>query len=393
MGDARNLPVTMLIVVFAAMGYQVGAWALSLPAVVTRLGLTVGELGVLLSVTAGAAILATISSGWIATRWTVRTSLAVGAGISGAGYIALPFFDSYVTVTAAAMFTGIGLGLYDVMANAAGSLEERRQGRTFLSGLHAAFSFGAASAVGITYLLNGPDRYQVAFIVAGVVCLVGAAVSLRLPVADGLPMSEDGAENHDLRPVAIAAAVLAFVVVVGSFAVDTTMEGFSALFIQQIGAEGAAQSATGLAALYLAGALGRTAADRVVRTWGDWPALLGGIAAAAVGTVLLAWSGAPWATVAGMLLIGIGLSPAAPVAYSVLGRSRHDNDVARATGRLTTAGYATFVLAPLLIGLIGQESLSDAFRLLPAVLVLMAGVTVWFGRRQRQTTMAARSAD
>jgi cytochrome bd-type quinol oxidase subunit 2 len=102
------------------------------------------------------------------------------------------------------------------MANAAGSLEERRLGRTFLSGLHAAFSFGAACAVGVTYLLNGPARYNLAFIVAGVVCLLGAAVSLRLPVADGLPMNEDGVENHDLRPIAVVAAVLAFVVVVGS---------------------------------------------------------------------------------------------------------------------------------------------------------------------------------
>jgi Na+/melibiose symporter-like transporter len=271
------------------------------------------------------------------------------------------------------------------MANAAGSLEERRLGRTFLSGLHAAFSFGAACAVGVTYLLNGPARYNLAFIVAGVVCLLGAAVSLRLPVADGLPMNEDGVENHDLRPIAVVAAVLAFVVVVGSFTVDTTLEGFSALFIRQIASEGPAQSAVGLAALYLAGALGRTVADRLVRIWGDWRALLGGIATAAVGTVLLTWSDAVWGTVVGMLLIGIGLSPAAPVAYAVRGRSR-ENDIARATGRLTTAGYATFVLAPLLIGVVGQESLTDAFRLLPIVLALMALATLWFGWRQRRAT-------
>lgn len=375
----------LLVVVFGAMGFQVGAWALSLPAVVKKLELDVGQLGITLACMAIAGIATTMLSGRIAERITVRIALAIAAAGSGVGYFVMPSLGSFVAFTIGTMATGVGLGMFDVTANAAGSLEEVRSGRTLLSTLHAVFSFAAAGAAVLSYVINGAAGYAPAFWTAGVVCVVGAAAALLLPVANRAHSdeseSEDSPEGHDLARIAAAASVLAFVIVCGSFTVDATMEGFAALFIDQLPGQGAAQSAFGLASLYIASAFGRAISTPIINRLGDWRTLLIGLGIVVVGAVVLVWVNASWASAAGMLLIGIGLAPAAPIGYSVMGRTKA-NDVERATARLTTAGYGAFVLAPLVIGLVGNESLSDAFRLLPILLAVMVLVTVWFGYRQ-----------
>lgn len=374
----------MLVLAFGAMGFQVGAWALSLPAVVDELDLDVGRIGITLACMAGAGIAATTVSGRIAERITVRLTLALGAAASGFGFLVMPLLDSFITFTIGAMVTGVGLGMFDVAANAAGSLEEHRSGRTLLSKLHAVFSAAAASAAVLAYLLNGETGFAPSFWAAGLACIAGAIAALRLPVADrptiDTPTSERPCASRDLTRLVTAASVFAFVIVCGAFTVDAALEGFAALFIDQLPGQGAAQSALGLASLYLASAVGRAAATPAIRRLGDWKTLLIGLGIVLTGAIVLVGVGAAWASAVGMLLIGIGLAPAAPIGYSVMGRSRA-NGVERATARLTTAGYGAFVLAPLVIGAVGSESLSDAFRLLPILLFIMVLVTAWFGHR------------
>ncbi|MDO4254899.1 MAG: MFS transporter [Kocuria sp.] len=379
----------LLLLIFGAMGFQVGAWALSLPAVVRELGIDAQQLGFTLSGMAIAGIAATVFSGRIAERITVRITLTVAAAASGIGYLIMPLLDSYIIFTIGAMATGAGLGMFDVAANAAGSLEERRSGRTLLSTLHAVFSFAAAGAAVLSYVLNGDSGYAPAFFAAGVVCIVGAGAALLLPSGSPEPgggaKEENTADSHNLARISAAAALLAFVIVCGSFTVDATLEGFSALFISQLPGQGAAQSAFGLASLYIASALGRTVSTTVINRFGDWRTLLIGLCIVVAGVVVLIWIEASWASAAGMLLIGFGIAPAAPIGYSVMGRSRATG-VERATARLTTAGYGAFVLAPMVIGVVGNESLSDGFRLLPILLAAMILVTAWFGYRHNRFT-------
>lgn len=392
MTTARRRTSSLLIVVFAAMGFQVGAWALSLPPVVARLEMSVGQLGFMLAVMAGAGVAATLAAGRITERITVRRALALAAAWSGVGYAVLPVLSSFPAFTVGAMVTGVGLGLYDVAANAAGSLEEVGSGRSLLPMLHAVFSFAAAAAALLAFLVNGAQDFAPGFWLAGAICLAGAGAALLLPERVRAGPAEASAEpsGADLTGIATVAVVLAFVIVCGSFAVDATMEGFSALFIQQLPLQGPAQSAIGLAALYLAAALGRSFTSPLIRRLGDWRTLLIGLGLAVAGILVLIVEGSSWGSAVGMLLIGMGLAPAAPIGYSVMGRSRATG-VERATARLTTAGYGSFILAPLLVGVIGRESLADAFRLVPGLLAVMLVVTVWFGFRHSARVRQRRS--
>jgi len=72
--------------------------------------------------------------------------------------------------------------------------------------------------------------------------------------------------------------------------------------------------------------------------------------AAATGGMALALATTdPRLAVAGLLLVGFGLSPVVPTAFSLAGRAAPGRG-ARAVSLVTTVGYAAFVVAPLAVG-------------------------------------------
>lgn len=100
-------------------------------------------------------------------------------------------------------------------------------------------------------------------------------------------------------------------------------------------------------------------------------------AVAAGGMALtLATSDARFA-VAGLLLVGFGLAPMAPIAFSLAARSAPGR-AAEAASLVTVVGYAAFAVAPVVVGqLAGIASLRVA--LLP--LVATYGVVALLARR------------
>ncbi|MFI6691164.1 MFS transporter [Streptomyces sp. NPDC050433] len=379
----------LLVCVFATMGYQTGAWAASVPAIVSGRDLSVSRLGLVLAVMAAGSIVGSLTLRRLTLRFAPRRVLAAAAVLSGLGYLALPWLATPLLFTAGAAVTGAGLGLFDAAANAEGSEQENRTGRRLLPRFHTAFSFAAALGVLGTYLVGGHADFGPALSVAGAGCVAGALAALCLPGhLRHAPSGSGAAEIHpewedtSHRRIAVPVTVMAFTVVCGGFMLDSTLEGFSALFIQQLPFQGAGQSALGLIMLHLAATAGRAVSGPVLRRVGDWKTLLAGEFLALAGLLVLITDGSSWSVAVGMLMIGVGMSPAVPIAYSLLGRSR-PRARERAIARLTASGYVTFTVAPVLVGLIGRDSLLDAFHLLPILLAVMASTVVWLGIRQR----------
>ncbi|MEU9884175.1 MFS transporter [Sphaerisporangium sp. NPDC051011] len=382
---------------FLSMGYQVGVWAFSLPVVVDGLQMSVQRLGFVLALMAITSIAGSLVAGRLAATRGPSKLMAWSLVWSGLGYAVMSHLGSFVTFSVLAGLTGFGLGLLDVAANVRGAAVEAEQARTLLPRLHALFSLAAAVGALTAFVMTGDQSLIVAFLVAGVSCIVtGVLVIVRkgdLAASDPAAAADD-VENgsswtDDLRFMRKTAIAFAFVLVCCAFTLDATLEGFSALFIRQLPFQGAAQSAIGLAALYLAGATGRACASLVIKRFGEWRTVLVGQAVATLGVIMLVSSPVAGASAVGMLLIGIGMSPIAPIAYSVIGRSHTAADPGRATAYLTAAGYVTFVLAPIIIAFVGRDSVAKAFQLLPVLLVAMAVMTIWFGHQER---VAARRA-
>ena len=93
---------------------------------------------------------------------------------------------------------------------------------------------------------------------------------------------------------------------------------------------------------------------------------------------------APDATgaIGGLLLVGFGIAPVVPTTLSLAGRSAPGRS-GQAVATTTAAGYGSFILSPLTIGLLAQAtSLRLALGLLVLTSLAIAGLaTRWPGSR------------
>ena len=176
-------------VVFALNGLVFASWVSRLPAVREALGLSTGQLGLLLlCVSVGSVLGLPVSGPLVARSGPARTVLG-GAGVVTTGLllVSVAVGAGSVQLTGVGLFLlGLGIGSWDVAMNVEGADVERRLDRTLMPRFHAGFSVGsvAGALVGATAAGVGVDvRAQLAG--TGAVALTAVAVCLRsfLPVA------------------------------------------------------------------------------------------------------------------------------------------------------------------------------------------------------------------
>ena len=162
--------------IFFLNGLVFGEWAARIPAVRDRVGLSDGELGIVLACAAVGSILAMPVAGGRAARIGSRRATRVAFALMclASGVIALA--PSLLVLCLLAFFYGASMGSLDVTMNAHGVAVERRYGRSILASFHAAFSIGglAGGVIGAVAAGIGVDvRVQLAL-----VAVVSAAIGL-----------------------------------------------------------------------------------------------------------------------------------------------------------------------------------------------------------------------
>src|SRR5215211_189634 len=136
--------------IFALNGALFASAFARLPAIQDRTGISEGQLGLALL----CAMLGLLSSqrvaGALVSRFGSRPVARAGAVGYALGLVPVALSESFGALAASMVTIGVLSGPLDVAMNVHGLTVERRLGRPILSGLHAAFSFGAlgSSAVG-----------------------------------------------------------------------------------------------------------------------------------------------------------------------------------------------------------------------------------------------------
>ena len=191
--------------IFFLNGLVFGEWAARIPAVRDRVGLSDGELGIVLACAAVGSILAMPVAGGRAARIGSRRATRVAFALMclASGVIALA--PSLLVLCLLAFFYGASMGSLDVTMNAHGVAVERRYGRSILASFHAAFSIGglAGGVIGALAAAVGLDvRVQLAVVAV-------ASAADRPDVVAALPRGRrrrDGPHRAGLRAPAAAAA-------------------------------------------------------------------------------------------------------------------------------------------------------------------------------------------
>jgi MFS family permease len=349
-----------------------GTWAPRLPAIKESLELSDGELGTALVGLAVGLLIGTRVAGAPVDRFGSRPVMRIGFPLMAATLVLPGLADSLVTLFLSLFVLGLASGALDVAMNAQGIEVERQLGRPILSGLHGLWSIGLGIGAGFAALAAAIEAEPLEhFAVVAAVLALASLVFLRGLLAAHRPAPGEPAEERVTVRWTLALVLLG-VIAFCSFVGEGAASDWSAVYMTQELDASEALGAVAFAAFAVTMAIARFAADPLRARLGNVLLVRGGslIAAAGLGLGLLVHE--PAAAIAGFALLGLGLAPVVPIAFSAAG----DLD-ARATGRLVgrvaTLGYVGSVAGPIMIGWLAEAtSLRTALGLVVLLALVIA---------------------
>jgi MFS family permease len=341
---------------FLANGAGVGSWVPHIPDKARELHLNTAQLGGVLLVSGGGAMLAMPLAGWLTTRYGSRRVSGVAACLFPLALVVVVLAPTTLLIAVALFCMGLASAIMDVAMNSQAIAVEEGLRRRTMSLFHGMWSIGGFAGAAVTSTLLAhriPSRTIVIATAAALICLAVAANPWMLSRA------EEGVSEHPhaLRPTGrlLMLGLLAFVAMLS----EGSIADWSGIYLRLVRGLGPGLVGFGYAAFAAAMVVGRMTGDRVVQKSGEMRALLaGGLLAAAGLLAVLTLGGHPLGLVwsmAGFALVGLGLANASPILYRAAGQVP---GVAPGAGIATAVGigYAGFLAGPPSLGFLGHEA-------------------------------------
>jgi MFS family permease len=332
-----------------------GTWAPRLPAIKESLGLSDGELGTALVGLAIGLLVGTRLAGAPVDRFGSRPVMRAGFPLLAATLVLPGLADGIVTLFLALLVLGLASGALDVAMNAQGIEVERLLGRPILSGLHGLWSVGLGIGAGLAALAAATEATPAEhFAVVAAALAVASLLFLRGLLAADRP-APGAPEDERVTVGWTLPLVLLGVIAFCSFVGEGSASDWSAVYMTQELGSSPALGAVAFAAFAVTMAIARFAADPFRARLGNVTLVRGGslIAAAGLGLGLLV--NEPAAAIAGFALLGLGLAPVVPVAFSAAG-DLDPRATGRLVGRVATTGYVGSVAGPIMIGWLAEAT-------------------------------------
>jgi fucose permease len=360
--------------VFVVNGAAIGTWVAHIPWVQERFDLSKSTMGVLLVSMAAAVILAFPVAGQAIVRHGSERVVWAG-GIACALAVNLPLLAPHPILVALGLAAlGCASATQDVAMNSHGVKVEQDLARPIMSSLHAGWAFGgmAGAAFAAACAALGLDaRVTVALASA---LLLAALVASARRIGHGSAAEGDDAPRFTLpsRGVVLLAILCLLVMVT-----EGAMADWGGLYLR--GDLGASAALAALAySFFTAGMTG----GRVIGDWVNhrigavallrWGALLTGVPLAAMLLI-----GEPAAALAGLFLVGLGVSNGVPLMFSAAGR-QPDTPPGPGIAAVSSMGSLGFLAGPPVIGFV-----ADAISLPWALAMLIAGAAVVYALARR----------
>ena len=363
--------------IFFQQGLLVGGWALQIPKLIDRLGITESTMGLVIVVFGTGSILAMLGLGPVIDRFGSR-AVTRGTAIGTCFFLVLLNLTPSVWTTAVAAFAiGALVGAIDVAMNAQAVEVERRRRRPIMSSFHAYWSMGTlvgASVSGAIIASIGPLWHAVSFMTLS---LAVAAAAWPHLVRERVSAGAKRQPFHLPRAPAVwlLGLICLFAYVPEGAAVD-----WSALYMRD--GIGASLTVAGLAlaGLQVTMMVMRFAGDTIRERIGGETTLRYGAAVAAFGFGIAGFAGMMDASaelraalvIGGFVVAGLGLANIVPVAFAACG-SVPGVPPGSALSIVAMHGYAGILLAPSAIGWIGERTgFAPVFAALAVPLLLIA---------------------
>jgi MFS family permease len=367
-------------IAFFLNGFILANWQSRLPRIQDMFKADDGLIAMVLFCMAFGAVIAMPFTGYVIIRNGSRRVTLISV-IAYALMIAfIPVMPGIIALMALFLVTGVITGMLDVAMNAQAVIVEQQYRKPIMTSFHAMFSVGMALGAWCGALFADLEFALLNhFTLIATLSLIAAFWVSRNLVHDK-PEKNSVHEGPLFRipsKVLISVGIIAFCCMIG----EGAMSEWSVNYMENIARSTEALAPLALSAFATAMTIGRLVGDRVRVAVGDAKLIMFGGLMASIGLSVALLYPIPYVSIAGLFLVGLGLSTIVPITYSIAGNAKGlPSGVGIAM--VTTVGYSGFLFGPPIIGFI-----SDAYNLrvgLSVVLVLFVVMTILgFLRRSR----------
>ena len=406
-----------VVTAYAGSGLVFATWVSRIPAIRDDLGLTPGEIGLMLLCMSLGSFVSVAASGLIVLRLGSKLTSRVGATVQACGVLIMGLgatvFSDVTVVGAGLVLLGLGTGCWNTSSNIEGAAVERALGRHIMPRLHGSFSIGTVVGAGLGAVaasLHVPVAVHLAVITLVVWAAVmigtghyqadqatssGGAVDLRdsgavpgtgpIPIIttamaaaakdkDGkAPSADKAAADKRAGKAKIAAAwrdprtLMLGALVLGLGLAEGAAGDWVALAMVDGYQSTPAVGAIGYGIFVSAMTIGRFAGTVVLDKFGRVIVLRVGAAFAVIGLALFVFAPTAEIALAALVFWGLGSALGFPVAMSAA--SDDPEHAAARVSVVSTVGYGAFLGGPPLLGLLAEHV--GVLHSLLAVLVML----------------------
>lgn len=340
--------------IFFIFALTMGALLSRLPDLQRSLGLTEGELGLMLiAMSFGALIGLTFSSPFIERLGARNTAFVTVFGPS-ALYAVVPFLPSAIAVVPVFFLAGILAGALEINVNLETDRHEAQLGFRIMSRAHGMWSLGffvtAFIAAGVRQLGIPPAIHIGASLVVAVIA--------GLIVFSGIENAPARQDSHDGKMPLVAFPTLGLLPLCLIGAAPLLVEGagidWSGIFMRDVFAVEPFLQSMSITVFSLFMALARLFMDPVVDRYS--PRVVAGVllGIAAIGLVMVGAAPHPYVALVGFLLMGLGCSSVYPLAVSAAAQ-RTDRPASVNVASLGQMTFVVFFLGPPLLGFVAEH--------------------------------------
>lgn len=346
----KNYRIAIAVFFFIA-GLCFASWASRIPDIKHHLGLSDGQLGLILFAMPVGTMIALPFTGWIISKLGSRRILLFAAIFYPSTLVLIGFVQYPWQLALGLFFFGCFGNFFNISVNTQAIAVEQMYGKTIMASFHGIWSLAGFSGAALGTLIIALDLDpSVHFLIIYFLdaCLV--FYFFRFTVRDNKGGATGSFFTKPDRFILIY-GLIAF----GSMVCEGTMFDWSGVYFQKIVAAPAQLVTLGYLSFMGMMAGGRFVSDQITHRVGIKYVLIASGICITSGLLISVIFPFIISAAIGFMLVGLGVSSVVPLVYSAAGKSKTMSPGA-ALASISTIGFIGFLLGPPLIGTIAEYS-------------------------------------
>jgi MFS family permease len=337
--------------VFATINIIYGTWAIYIPAIKSKLGISEGDLGFAIFCMALGTLIMILLAPKLINLLGVGKATGYGIFFFLFSFI-LPFATDDFFWLCIGMFTvGLFAGFTDVSMNALVSEIEKRDQLHMMSANHGFFSLGGFLGAGIGGLFLTKDILPLYhLIVVIVILLVINIIFLKYYIN----VSSLKLEAHTFKFKLITPLIVLGIIAFFIMSTEGAIVDWSALYLEKVSLAKLSWLGLGYTVFSATMAIGRFFGDAISKRFGSKTLILGGVFIASLGFVCILMVH-PVLALIGFGFVGIGLSVVIPEIFRLAGTFKGLN-ASLGISFVSGIGFLGFLVGPVLLGFLAEIS-------------------------------------